>query len=94
MIAVILGVMTLITFVNVITRYVFNDNLLWALETTVFLFAWLVLLGVSYCVKRSLHLGVDVAVNMLSKPHRRIVALIAVSASILFCLLLLKGSWD
>ncbi len=38
LIAVILGLMTLITFANVIARYVFNSNILWALETTVFLF--------------------------------------------------------
>ncbi|MCB1833593.1 MAG: TRAP transporter small permease subunit, partial [Geminicoccaceae bacterium] len=41
-IAIILGLMTVITFANVIARYIFNSNILWALETTVFLFAWLV----------------------------------------------------
>jgi len=94
LIAIFLGLMTIVTFANVVARYVFNDNLLWALEVTVFLFAWLVLLGVSYCVKKSLHLGVDVVINMLSKPSRRIMALIAISACIAFSLLLLKGSWD
>ena len=39
----ILGVMTLVTFANVVTRYGFNQNILWALELTVFLFGWLVL---------------------------------------------------
>jgi len=94
MIAVLLGLMTIVTFANVITRYVFNDNLLWALEVTVFLFAWLVLLGASYCVKKNLHLGVDVIVNMFSLRGRKIITMIAVSACILFSLLLLKGSWD
>ena len=47
-------------YYEVIARYVFNANILWALETTVFLFAWLVLLGASYCVKVHAHLGVDV----------------------------------
>ncbi len=84
----------MITFANVVVRYVFNDNLLWALEATVFLFAWLVLIGVSYCVKKNLHLGVDVAIQMLSKPKRRIMAIIAVAACIAFSLLLLIGSWD
>ena len=54
LIAVLLGLMTLITFANVIARYVFNANILWALEVTVFLFAWLVLLGASYGVKQTL----------------------------------------
>ncbi len=94
LIALLLGLMTLITFANVIARYVFNDNILWALEVTVFLFAWLVLLGVSYCVKKSVHLGVDVVINMVSPGARRILALLAVAACIAFAILMLKGSWD
>jgi C4-dicarboxylate transporter DctQ subunit len=47
----ILGMMALITFANVVARYGFNNNILWALELTVFLFAWLVLLGASYAVR-------------------------------------------
>ncbi len=35
-IALMLGLMTLITFFNVIARYVFNSNILWQLEATVF----------------------------------------------------------
>ena len=93
-IAVILGLMTLITFANVIARYVFNTNILWALELTVFLFAWLVLLGMSYCVKITAHLGVDVIANMVSPAARRIMTLFAVAACLAFSLLLLKGSWD
>ena len=93
-IAVILGLMTVVTFSNVIARYVFNENLLWALEVTLFLFAWLVLLGASYCVKKDLHLGIDVVVNMLPTHWRRVMALIGVVLCLIFSLLLLKGSWD
>lgn len=93
-IAVILGMMTLITFANVIARYVFNSNILWALELTVFLFAWLVLLGASYCVKHTLHIGVDVVVRALPPGAQKIVSLIAVAACLAFSLLLLKGAWD
>jgi C4-dicarboxylate transporter DctQ subunit len=65
--ASILGLMTLITFSNVIARYVFNANILWALEVTVFLFAWLVILGASYTLKKSAHLGVDVVLQIVSR---------------------------
>ncbi len=93
-IAVILGLMTVITFANVIARYVFNANILWALEATVFLFAWLVLIGVSYCVKVTAHLGVDAVVNMVSPAARRVMTLVAVACCLAFSALLLKGSWD
>jgi C4-dicarboxylate transporter DctQ subunit len=94
LIAVLLGLMTLITFANVIARYIFNDNILWALETTVFLFAWLVLLGVSYGVKHSFHIGVDVVVRALPPGPRKAATLLAVLACLAFSLLLLKGGWD
>jgi len=93
-IAITLGLMTLITFANVIARYIFNSNILWGLEVTVFLFAWLVLIGASYGVKKNFHIGVDVVVNMLPVGGRKIVTLIACAACILFALLLVKGAWD
>jgi len=94
LIAVILGLMTVVTFANVIARYVFNSNILWALETTVFLFAWLVLIGASYCVKTHTHLGVDAIINIVSSKTRRILATISISACIVFSVLLLIGSWN
>lgn len=94
LIAVLLGAMTLVTFANVVARYGFNSNILWALETTVFLFAWLVLLGASYCVKVNAHLGVDVLVASLSPGPRRMLGLAAVALSLVFCVLLTIGSWQ
>lgn len=93
-IAVLLGLMTVITFANVIARFVFNSNILWALELTVFMFGWLVLLGASYAVKKHAHLGVDAIINMVSPPVRRIMALFSVACCLVFSLLLLKGAWD
>lgn len=93
LIAFFLGAMTLITFANVIARLM-HTNILWALEATVFLFAFLVLMGASYAVKHTFHIGVDVLVQLLPKPKRRLVALFAVAICIIFSLLLFKGSWD
>lgn len=93
-ISALLGLMTMLTFVNVIARYVFNSNILWALELTVFMFAWLVLLGASYAVKKHSHLGVDAIINMLPDGPRKALALFSVAACLLFSLLLLKGAYD
>ena len=94
LIAAILGAMTLITFANVVARYAFNSNILWALEMTVFMFGWLVLLGSSYAVKKGIHLGVDAIINAVSPATRKIMGGIAIGGSIVFSFLLLKGSWD
>ncbi|HBQ22760.1 MAG TPA: TRAP transporter permease DctQ [Alphaproteobacteria bacterium] len=93
-IALILGLMTLITFANVVLRYGFNTGLIWGLEVVSALFAWLVLLGMSYAVKVNAHLGVDALVNLFNPSIRRILALIAGLVFLAYALLLLKGSWD
>ncbi len=93
-IAIILGLMTLITFVNVVLRYGFNTGLIWGLEATSLLFAWLVLFGVSYCVKVTAHLGVDAVVNVLPTGTRRVVTLFAGAVCLAYAFLLYKGAWD
>lgn len=93
-IAVILGLMTVITFINVVLRYVFNNSLIWGLEVTLILFAWLVLLGISYGFKITSHLGVDAIINMTASPVRRVLALLAALCCIAYAGLLLKGAWD
>ena len=90
LIAAILGIMTLITFANVVTRYIFNFNILWGLEVTVFLFAWLVILGASYAMKKGAHLGVDVIINMVSARTRRVLGLMAGASVLLFSILMFK----
>ncbi|MDW6003641.1 TRAP transporter small permease [Vibrio mangrovi] len=93
LIAFFLGTMTLLTFVNVICRYVFNDNILWALELTVFMFAWMVLVGASYGVKKHFHIGVDVIINMAPAGLKKTFAVASAFACLLFAVLLLIGSW-
>ncbi|HKL56559.1 MAG: TRAP transporter small permease [Roseovarius sp.] len=93
-IAALLGLMTMVTFANVIARYLFNSNILWALELTVFMFGWLVLLGASYAVKKRAHLGVDALLNMMPPGLRRGMALFSVTCCLVFALMLLKGAWD
>lgn len=94
LIAFFLGAMTLLTFANVVSRYVFNDNILWALELTVFMFAWMVLVGASYGVKKHFHIGVDVIINLASEKWRKVYAMVAVCSCLLFSILLLIGSWS
>jgi len=93
-IATLLGLMTALTFANVVARYVFHSGILWGLEATTYLFAWLVLFGVSYAVKISAHLGVDALVNLFSPRWQKAMALLAVAVCLLFAGLLLYGGWE
>jgi C4-dicarboxylate transporter DctQ subunit len=93
-IAVLLGLMTIVTFINVVMRYGFNSQLIWGLELTLILFSWLVLFGISYGFKVVSHLGVDAMLNLTGKSTRRGLGILATLACILYGVLLLKGAWD
>jgi len=91
--AALLAAMTLLTFLQVVLRYVFNSGLVWALEATVYLFGWLVLLGISNGVRTGSHLAVDVITKHLSPAAQKAVAIVAAALSLLYVGLMLVGSW-
>ncbi len=93
-IAVLLGMMTILTFVNVILRYVFNSMVIWGLEVVLILFAWLVLFGVTYAFKVTANLGVDAIISIVSPRARYVLALLSAACCLLYALLIAKGAWD
>ncbi len=71
LITLLLVSMTLLTFSQVVARYVFNSGAVWVLEATTYLFAWLVLLGASYIIKCGAHIAVDSVVDLFSKKIKK-----------------------
>jgi C4-dicarboxylate transporter DctQ subunit len=93
LIALLLAVMTLITFIQVVLRYVFNTGWTWALEGTSFMFAWLIFLGMSYGVKKGSHIGVDAFVRLFPQAGQRVLGLVAAATCIAYTVIVLVGSW-
>ena len=93
-IAVMLGAMTILTFVNVIMRYVFNSMVIWGLEVDLILFSWLVLFGIAYAFKVTANLGVDAIISVVSPRARYVLALLSAACCIVYALLIAKGAWD
>ncbi|NQU59403.1 MAG: TRAP transporter small permease [Rhodospirillales bacterium] len=92
--AFLLAGMTIVTFSQVVARYIFNTGAIWALELTTFLFAWLVILGISYGVRIHSHIGVDAFVKLLRPGLQRIFGLLAIMAGVAYGILMLIGGWD
>jgi len=90
--AMLLALMTVLTFVQVVLRYVFNTGLVWSLEATTYSFAALVLIGMSYGVRTKTHIATDLLTRKLSEPLQRYVALVAIFACLAYALLMLYGS--
>lgn len=91
--ALLLGAMTVLTFVQVVLRYVFNIGFVWALETTTYLFGWLVLIGLSYGVRVNAHIGIDFVVKALPVAGRRAAGLLALALSLVYAGLMAWGAW-
>lgn len=67
-----LGVMTLVAFVNVITRYLIRFSLAFTEELVVSLFVWLTLLGTAVAFREGSHLAFTFLVDRLPRPLRRL----------------------
>lgn len=91
--ALLLASITLISFVQVILRYVFNSGIPGALELTQILFAWMILFGMSYGIKIGSHLGVDAAVRLLPQPAFKATAIFSALACIAYGVILLSADW-
>ncbi|GAB6053995.1 TRAP transporter small permease subunit [Magnetospira thiophila] len=91
--ALLLAAMTLVTFIQVVLRYVFSSGFIWALELVTFLFAWLVIMGIGYGIRVHSHIGVDAFIRLFPATGQRIMALIAIVAGLAYCGMLAYGGW-
>jgi len=64
--------MTLVAFVNVVTRYVVRYSLAFTEEVVVSLFVWLTLLGTAIAFREGSHLAFEVLVDRLPAAGRRL----------------------
>lgn len=91
--ALFLGFMTLLTFLQVVLRYGFNTGLIWSLEATVYAFSWLVLIGMSYGVRTGGHIAANLLVTRFSGRTRMWLGLAATVLCLAYAGMLLTGSF-
>ncbi|MGE5253292.1 MAG: TRAP transporter small permease [Planctomycetaceae bacterium] len=78
--AILFAVMAVITFVNIISRYLLKYSFAFTEELVVSFFVWLTLLGTSIAFREQSHLGFSFLVDRLPRKIRRI--LLWVSAAL------------
>ena len=62
--------MSIIIFIQVICRYVFQNSLTWSEELARYMFVWLVYFSVSFTARRQKHIRIDAAINLYPKKLR------------------------
>jgi C4-dicarboxylate transporter DctQ subunit len=92
LIALFLAVMTFLTFIQVILRYVFNSGWVWSLEATTYSFAWLVLLGMAYGVRTRSHIAVDLVMCRLKGKVQKVATYICLLICLSYSVLMMYGS--
>ncbi len=93
LVAILMATMTLVTFMQVVARYVFNYSFVWALELNGVLFAWLIFIGMSYGVRVGAHIGIDAVVRNLGARSARAVGMVAALLCVVYALIVTLGGW-
>ena len=70
-------IMTILLFVQVVTRYCFGHAVTWAEEVATILFVWMVYLGVAAAVLSRKHLKIDAFVEMLAFKAKKTLLIIS-----------------
>ena len=69
--------MSVIIFIQVIMRYVFQNSLTWSEELARYMFVWLVYFSVSFTARRQKHIRIDAAINLYPKKLRPYVEILS-----------------
>ena len=91
--AVLLALMTLVSFTQVVARYGFNTGWGGALEFNRILFAWLILFGMNYGVKIGSHLGVDAGIRLFPPKIFRVLAVFGALCGVAYACILISADW-
>jgi C4-dicarboxylate transporter DctQ subunit len=80
---------TLVIFANAVLRYAFQASLPWAEDSVRYVMIWVVFLGCSLCVRRDMHVKIDVLLVRLPFKLEKALVCIIYMLCIAFCLFLL-----
>jgi TRAP-type C4-dicarboxylate transport system permease small subunit len=73
---ILMSAMTLLVFVQVIMRYVFQNSLSWSEELARYLFIWLIYIGISYGCKIMKHIKIDAGLKLFPKKIRPLIVVL------------------
>ena len=91
-VTVMLVLMTALTFVQVVLRYVFNSGFTWSLELTTLFFAVMIFIGIAYGIRVGAHIGIDALVTRLPEKGQRVTAFVVVLLCLVYAGIVLFGS--
>ncbi len=89
-----MGVMSIVTFGAVVSRFSFHYALPWSEELVRYLFAWTTMVGSSIALRAGAHIGINVVTERVPQSLKKAVAVIGMIFSMSFCVALFFIGWD
>jgi TRAP-type C4-dicarboxylate transport system permease small subunit len=89
-----MGIMSIVTFGAVVSRFSFHYPLPWSEELVRYLFAWTSMVGSSVAVRAGAHIGINVVTDQLPEKLKKPVGVISMLCSMSFCVALFFIGWD
>lgn len=86
--------MTLLIFINVVLRYIFNTSLMWADELTRYILMWVTCIGANLCIRSGIHVKMDLLHIRLPKKYSKILICATYVITMAGCVLLAKFGID
>ncbi len=88
------SVMTVVLFLQVVSRYVFNLSISWSEELSIFLMIWLTYFGASIAVRKRQHLRITMLTDLLPRGATKIVDVAANLIFLGFMALIAYGTFN
>ena len=90
---ILLAAMTLLVFLNVVLRYLFNSSIIVTEEIGRYMFVWMTFLGSIFAFAENAHIRVGFIIDRLPETGRKVMLLLVDLLMLLCCLLMSVGGW-
>ena len=90
----VLVVVTILTFVNVLVRYLSDGQFAWSEELCINLFILLIMMGCGLCVREGSLITLSLVFDLIKLKGKKVLVAIATVANLAFWVILLKTGWD
>jgi len=94
LVALLIGAFTILIFVQVVSRYVFNNTVTWSEQAARYLFIWMIFLGMPVLYRHGEHVGFTMVVERFPKRVQYIIRIIIHLLVLFFCVFWLVQSID
>lgn len=92
-VATLMMIITVLTFYQVVLRYLFNSAPSWSEEMVRFLFIWSSFVAAAIGVREGIHIGIDVFVNLLPRRIARLIEIVVSLVIMLFGAYMIHYGW-